>query len=109
MKGQTVNSVQHLGMVSDLARQLSGRGIEVYSHTYDCLAFGSWQIVVGTRKQRLRLAWDGKESLLEAASCAFADSQSTADWKHSESRTIEGDAELFVDACTEIILRHCAA
>ena len=110
MKDETESPVQHLEMVSDLAQQLADRRITVYCHTYDYLAFGSWEIVVGTRKHRVRLTWDGKEFRLDAASCVLADSQSTADWKHLESSTIErGGAKSVFQAGTDIILRHGAA
>ncbi len=109
MKDEIERSIQHLEMVSDLAQQLADRGITVYRHTYDYLAFGSWEIVVGTRKHRVRLTWDGKESRLDAASSVFADSQSTADWKHLESSTIEpGGAKTVFQAGRDIILRYCA-
>ena len=43
MKGETGNSDKHLEMLSSLAQELAGRGITVYRHSYDYLAFGSWQ------------------------------------------------------------------
>ena len=109
MTNEADSSVQHLEMVSELARRLAGRGVTVYCHAYDYLAFGSWEIVVGTRKRRVRLTWDGKESRLDAASCVLGDNHSTADWKHFESNIIKpGDAKRVFEAGSEIIMRKCA-
>ncbi len=108
MRSEIESSIQHLEMVSDLARQLAERGIAIYCHTYDYLAFGSWNIIVGTRKCRVRLTWDGKESRLDAASCFLGDSQSAVEWKHLESSIIKsGDAKKVFQAGNEIILRGC--
>ena len=109
MKSDPEGSSLHLEMMSNLARQLTGRGIAVYSHTYNYLAFGSWEIVVGTRKRRVRLTWDGKESFLDAASCALGYSQSKPEWKHLESQTLDsGDPKTVFKIGSEMILRGCA-
>ena len=108
MKGESEASIQHLGLVSDFAAQLAKHGIAVYRHTYDNLSFGSWEIIAGTRRHRVRLTWDGKESYLEAASCEVGDSESISVWKRFDSKTLESVPEKVFRAGGEMVMRGCA-
>ena len=104
MNTETEASKRHFDAVSKLVHELEVQDIAVYQHAYDYLAFGSWEIVAGTRKRRVRVTWDGKDSRLTVEACVVPDSQSLLNWKQLESEPLES-----IGSGTEIILKHCAA
>ena len=80
MAGDAVASEGHLGLMLALAERLGGDGIAIYEHRYHLLAFGSWEVVVGTRHRRRRFVWDGRTAVLTLHESTFQDSTSAADW-----------------------------
>ena len=45
-------TILHLGLMEWLAESLAGNYLAIYRHTYDQLAFGSWEVVIGTALQK---------------------------------------------------------
>jgi hypothetical protein len=72
---------EHADFVSRLSDEAEEDGLLLYSHEYDYLAFGSWTIVIGTSKRRLRFCWDGKESSLNIEMSQFQNSNSAPSWE----------------------------
>jgi hypothetical protein len=50
--------------VKGLADVLRKSGIAILEHAYYALAFGSFVLVVGRPRRRLKFNWDGKEFFL---------------------------------------------
>ena len=59
-------SLMFLNAVAGLATRLSVDGLAVYDVRFDYLAFGSWELVAGRRRTRVRVVWNGKEGVLAA-------------------------------------------
>ncbi len=55
----------HYHRIAELSDRLSQKHFAIYEHQYRYLAFGSWQLVAGTRKRRFRFTWDGRERFLQ--------------------------------------------
>lgn len=70
----------HFYLLNGLAESCAAKGITLYSHQYDDLAFGSWTLVAGHPHERLQFAWDGKESHLDVAVSHFDSMNSPARW-----------------------------
>ena len=109
MKIRRRNPSGHLELVASLTEQLLDRGITAYLHTYGYLAFGSWEIVVGGGKRRLRIRWNSKKSELDSALCDSAKCQLASDWKPVATNRIEASAILPVfQIGYNTLLQHCA-
>ena len=50
--------------LADLAERLAKKKVAIYEHSFEYMAFGSWEIVAGRRERMLRFNYDGKESYL---------------------------------------------
>lgn len=87
MPSDAQNSVLHLEAVHAMAQRLSALDISIYEHSYRALAFGSWTIEAGKRKERARCVWDGRDEVLTVEQGVSSDSQRT-DWQPVEG---EGD------------------
>ncbi len=55
--------IQHFQHMTLLASSLKSLPAEIVEHRYDYESFGSWFIVLRTKGVRLRLAFDGKDSV----------------------------------------------
>jgi len=73
--------MEHIELLHNLNKQCKGIGLTLYEHEYNYLAFGSWTIVVGTSKQRMKFSWDGKESSLGIGISSFQNSNSAPCWE----------------------------
>ena len=74
------NTVLHFELVQWLAEMLVGDNLAIYGHAYDQLAFGSWELIVGTRHRRRRIVWDGKDSSMSVSESNFASSGTPPHW-----------------------------
>jgi hypothetical protein len=105
-------SLALLNAIAGLATRLSVDGVAIYSLRYDYPAFGSWELVAGRRKARVRISWDGKDGHLRAAAGTlgatgeFADGRPVADRDYSRRRTEHVEIFNFVYAT---IRQHTAA
>ena len=86
-------TILHLGLMEWLAERLAGDHLAIYEHTYNQLAFGSWEIVIGTRHKRRRFTWDGKDSLLSVSESEFTNSASPPIWKNVRGAQCSGDSQ----------------
>lgn len=73
-------SLIHYQQLVDAAKRLAERGIEVYEHHYNNLAFGSWTVIAGKRHEQVRFVWDGRDGFLTISEASFSDSRSTPAW-----------------------------
>ena len=73
--------MNHIELLQDLLHQCSDIGLRLYEHHYNYLAFGSWSLVIGTAKHRMRFVWDGKESYLSIAFSSFNNQNSLPVWE----------------------------
>ena len=80
MTVEGADAIEHFRLLDDLANSCTEKGIAIYEHRYHYLAFGSWTIVAGRRKNRMRFDWNGKEKLLYVSQSEFPDSQAPANW-----------------------------
>lgn len=76
---------QHIAAVLALSQRLAALDIAIYQHNYHALAFGSWTIVAGKRKERIRFTWDGRDRFLTVEQAAFPDSQQRTEWQRMET------------------------
>jgi hypothetical protein len=73
--------LDHFRKIHSLAVNLSDEGIAFYQHSYDMLAFGSWVLVAGKRKYRVRFTWDGKDGILKAEKALIPNSGTIIKWE----------------------------
>jgi len=64
-----------------MAQRLAADDIAIYEHRYAALDFGSWEIVAGRRKSRIRFRWDGRDAALTIEQAVCADSRTPLNWK----------------------------
>lgn len=83
------NSVKHIEAVLAIAQRLSSSDIAIYEHTYHALVFGSWTIVAGKRKERVRFSWDGRDGILTVEQAIFPDSQQRTEWEHVKTEGVD--------------------
>ena len=87
MTGGTNN---HLRALGELAERLSARGITIFEHWYSYEGFGSYTLVIGRGRSRLRFNWDGKDRWLRCCSTETAHSGIPTDWGKPKSVAYEG-------------------
>jgi hypothetical protein len=71
---------------------------------------GSWWIVAGSRHQRVRITWDGREFELSCEYSRFMGSSAAPQWQEVEICRIEGEGEkerVWAKA-EELALKHLA-
>src|SRR5689334_602320 len=73
---------EELREVVDLLR---GQPVTLYECSYDYLAFGSWVVICGTAHRRIRIARDGKDTLVRFDTSTFARSGAKAHWEEVRS------------------------
>ena len=89
MVSDAQSSVRHIEAVLAMAQRLSASDIAIYEHSYDALVFGSWTIVAGKRKERLRFSWDGRDGFLTVEQATFPDSQQRTEWQHVKTESVD--------------------
>ena len=73
--------LEHSRQIHSLAESLSQDGIAIYEHSYSMLSFGSWFLILGKRKYRVRFTWDGKDGILKAEEALIPNSRTIIKWK----------------------------
>lgn len=80
MSNDSKHTSNYFEQLNVLSSSLAALDIALYSNNYNYLSFGSWEVVVGFRKKRWRIQWDGKEFLLTIWQGDFSNSRSQVDW-----------------------------
>jgi len=75
------SSIEHIQSVNKLADYCKQLGLTIFEHEYNYMAFGSWVLVIGKDKHRIKFNWDGKESYLGVAASKFQNSNSLPSWE----------------------------
>lgn len=105
-------SLSMLNAIAGLAMRLAVDGVAIYQLRYDYPAFGSWELLAGKRKARVRITWDGRDGRLRAeagsvdAAGALAAGRPVADRDYSRRRSEHAEIFSFVYAT---IRQHTAA
>ena len=99
-------SSMFLNAAAALATRLSVDGVAVYSLRYDYPAFGSWELVAGRRRSRVRISWDGNEAVLSAYAAHLGSPGDQPQWRPVAEKDFSkrrGEhAEIFAAAYTAI-------
>ena len=74
-------TILHLELIQWLAERLIGNNLAIYKCEYDELFFGSWNISFGSRHNRLKALYDGKENFLSIFSSKTSDSRTIESWE----------------------------
>jgi hypothetical protein len=82
------SALRHIERVKRLAEGLHEDGIGVLEHSYYALAFGSFVLVVGRPRKRLKFSWDGKEFFLDVLYAEGDSSAVISTWAHRENRQL---------------------
>ena len=99
----------HFTELARLAERLAGRNRAIYRHSFDYMHFGSWVLEAGTRKRRVRVTWDGRESILSASVTEYGDSPGP-DWEPLSERRFERASPFTLfEAAEEIIAEYTSA
>ena len=72
---------EHIYLLGQLLSKCSDIDLLLYTHQYEHTVFGSWVIVIGHSKERMKFAWDGKESYLAIAKSTFQNQSTDASWQ----------------------------
>jgi len=97
------SALKHFDKIVAIARRAEEKAFAVFSHDYDYLCFGSFQLEVGTRKRRKRYSWDGKEGFLDIQTADFSDSRTPGRWTPVRNLRLEfSDAEPYRTIETDI-------
>ena len=86
-------TILHLGLMEWLAESLAGNYLAIYRHTYDQLAFGSWEVVIGTHYKRRQIIWDGKCATLSVSESEFVNSGAPPNWRSIRTVQCNGDSQ----------------
>ena len=84
MKDIADSTLAHFRQMESLSVSLAEKDLAIFEHYYDVMAFGSFSIVVGRSKRRLKFEWDGKEFCLVVYGASFSSSRSIANWTRKE-------------------------
>lgn len=82
------SSVRHIEALLEMTQRLAASDIALYEHNYSFLDFGSWTIVAGKRKARVKFSWDGKDGFLTVEQASFSDSRELQKWEHVKTESI---------------------
>jgi hypothetical protein len=74
-------SLTFLNAIAELATRLSVDDIAIYSLTYHCLAFGSWELEAGRRRVRIRVTWEGKDRHLRVSTAQLMSGSTERRWQ----------------------------
>jgi len=86
----TESALKHFRAIISLGEKLKEIGVDYYEHQYYSLAFGSWTIIAGKRKERTKFSWDGRDGFLELWEANFPDSSySTVEWNHVKTEGVD--------------------
>jgi hypothetical protein len=89
MLSDAQGSLRHIEALFAMAHRLSASEIAVYEHSYHALVFGSWTIVAGERKERVRFTWDGRDGFLTVEQAAFPDSRQQTQWERVRTEGVD--------------------
>lgn len=92
------SSIEHIRSINELAGYCEKYDLIIFEHEYNYMVFGSWLIVIGKSKHRMKFSWDGKESYLGIGLSVFQNSNSVANWEPvfpSVSGTQKTEEEVF--------------
>jgi hypothetical protein len=78
---EPTESLNFLNAVAGLAARLAVDDIAVYSLTYQCLAFGSWELEAGRRRTRVRATFAGKDRQLRLSTAELASGSTERRWR----------------------------
>ncbi len=93
-----ITSIEHIRLVNEIADFCESRDLTIFEHQYNYMVFGSWFLVIGKRKQRMKFSWDGKESYLGVEVSQFENSNSVAEWQPVSPNVVDvqkTEAEVF--------------
>ena len=79
--GLTRDDIAHLRDVVAMLDQLRDRHVTLYEHYYTYTGFGSFTIVLGRSHRRVKLAFDGKENILNVSASDFGNANSAPSWE----------------------------
>lgn len=100
-------ALKHFEAILELGKRMKEIGVAIYEHEYYSLVFGSWTVVVGKRKNRIKFSWDGRDGFLDISEGHFPDSScSTKTWNHLKNERIDTHAPFTVYDRVEECLRN---
>jgi len=100
-----------LNAIAGLATRLTVDGVAIYTLRYDYPAFGSWELVAGRRRSRVRVAWDGKEAVLRVCAAHLAGA-AEPQWQPVSEKDFSkrrGDHAQILAQTYTAIRQHCDA
>src|SRR5262245_48282325 len=99
---------RHFREIVTVVSFLASAQIGVYEHHYHHLAFGSWFVVAGKRRHRVRVSWDGKYRELSFERASLRDSQSQPIWQEVSSEMLDSPWSAYSRAVAGIedLIRH---
>lgn len=110
MSTDVTSSAAFLAEAAGLAARLLEQGRSVFDVRYDGLGFGSWVLTAGTRKRRVCVTWDGRESTLRFQGAEFSDSQSRPTWRVlSDAPVLNPSPHAVLRAAEAVILAQSGA
>ncbi len=110
MESDAQSSVSYMKAVLAMAQRLLESDIAIFEHRFHALAFGSWTIVAGRRKERARLSWDGRDGFLTIEQATFPDSRHQGEWEHVKTESVAvSDQEQALQAAERFLVRKFAA
>lgn len=93
----TIPSIQHLQGLLALLQMLASDGIEMESHQYDGIAFGSFALVLVKGHTKVRFLWDGKESILTVEYQKNQNNTVTGIWEHDAFINVTSAGAVFAE------------
>lgn len=88
------SSINHLDQVRRLAFSLAQLGISVLEHEFNVFVFGSFTLVVGKPKHRLKFEWDGREFFLNISVAECPSSDIIAKWIQKDNLRLPPQRDL---------------
>ena len=79
------SGIKHLHELLKLLNKAEADSITLFDHQYSMLSFGSFVVIVGRPKNRLKFTWDGRDHFLEVGRSAFDNQNSPPQWKQLKS------------------------
>ena len=89
------SGIKPLNELLKLLNKAKADSIALFEHQFSMLSFGSFVIVVGRPKDRLRFTWDGRDRVLEVGRSAFNNQNSPSQWEQLKSIHFANNDDIF--------------
>ncbi len=96
-----MNGLSHLESLVKILNDLRQDGIELFEYQLHPQAFGSFELVLGKAKHRVKFTWDGKEAILSISFATLQNQNSIPSWTHDANISLPKGEGIYAEIWSE--------